>query len=216
MRQQIEDMLQRQAAFNANHVDPEWLERGLDWRRAAWTEAAELIGHLGWKWWAKDERDLWQAQLEAVDIACFLFSWVLDESGGDIQLAAKRIEHGLQKPTSTIYNAHECAEQFAASVLATDRPSLSHFRSLLDALGLTTGGLYARYIGKMVLNRFRQDNGYKLGTYTKIWGGYEDNRYLQAVVEGLPEEEGVDLGQVIYAHLDNLYRELVRNAQEAA
>lgn len=37
-------------------------------------------------------------------------------------------------------------------------------------------------MGKNVLNRFRQANGYrtaiKEGTYRKLWGGREDNEHL--------------------------------------
>lgn len=211
MHKQLEDIVRRQAAFNRASVDPDWIERGFDWRRAIWTEAAELLGHLGWKWWAKDEGDLWQAQLEAVDIVAFTASWLLDEANGSLEIAAKRLAHGLEVPATVSYSAHQCCEQFAASVLATERPSLPQLRSLLDALDLTTGGLYARYIGKMVLNRFRQDNGYLTGHYVKHWGGKEDNLHLQAIVEQLPEDGG-DIEVLIYACLDNQYRELVTSA----
>jgi hypothetical protein len=33
-------------------------------------------------------------------------------------------------------------------------------------------------VGKNVLNFFRQDHGYKEGTYIKVWGGREDNEHL--------------------------------------
>ena len=38
--------------------------------------------------------------------------------------------------------------------------------------------LYRNYVGKNVLNLFRQENGYKDGTYKKIWNGEEDNEVL--------------------------------------
>ena len=38
--------------------------------------------------------------------------------------------------------------------------------------------LYRMYVGKNVLNFFRQDHGYKEGTYVKVWGGREDNEHL--------------------------------------
>lgn len=39
--------------------------------------------------------------------------------------------------------------------------------------------LFESYVGKNVLNKFRQDNGYKEGTYIKIWkDGREDNEHL--------------------------------------
>ena len=41
------------------------------------------------------------------------------------------------------------------------------------------------YIGKNVLNFFRQDHGYKAGSYIKIWGGREDNEHLSDIVAAL-------------------------------
>lgn len=33
-----------------------------------WTECAELMDHIGWKWWKKQEIDIEQAQIELIDI----------------------------------------------------------------------------------------------------------------------------------------------------
>lgn len=41
------------------------------------------------------------------------------------------------------------------------------------------------YFGKNVLNKFRQDNGYKEGTYNKIWNGKEDNVAMLEIVHQL-------------------------------
>jgi hypothetical protein len=64
--------------------------------------------------------------------------------------------------------------------------------------------LYGMYIGKNILNRFRQNNGYKSGEYRKLWQGREDNEHLvelleelSGVVEGLPEK--------LYAGLEARY-----------
>ncbi len=38
--------------------------------------------------------------------------------------------------------------------------------------------LYRMYVGKNVLNFFRQDHGYREGSYIKIWDGREDNEHL--------------------------------------
>ena len=35
--------------------------------------------------------------------------------------------------------------------------------------------LHTAYITKNCLNKFRQDNGYKAGTYIKMWNNVEDN-----------------------------------------
>ena len=48
------------------------------------------------------------------------------------------------------------------------------FRACKSA-GLSFSWLQKLYIGKNCLNQFRQDNGYKEGTYKKVWNGSEDN-----------------------------------------
>jgi hypothetical protein len=40
-----------------------------------------------------------------------------------------------------------------------------------------------------VLNFFRQDNGYKEGTYRKEWNGREDNEYLVEIINDLDAED---------------------------
>jgi hypothetical protein len=60
------------------------------------------------------------------------------------------------------------------------------------------------YIGKNVLNRFRQDNGYQTGEYRKLWAGREDNEHLVellAELQGEPE----DLPTRLYAALTERY-----------
>lgn len=57
--------------------------------------------------------------------------------------------------------------------------------------------LYRQYVGKNVLNFFRQDNGYKTGTYIKVWSGREDNEHLVEVMDAL------DLNDVNFS--DNVY-----------
>ncbi len=43
---------------------------------------------------------------------------------------------------------------------------------------------YIDYIsGQNVLNIFRQNNGYRDGTYLKVWGDREDNVVLQDIVD---------------------------------
>ncbi len=55
--------------------------------------------------------------------------------------------------------------------------------------------LYRQYVGKNVLNFFRQDNGYKEGTYVKVWEGREDNEHLVEVMDAL------DLTKPEFSHL---------------
>lgn len=59
------------------------------------------------------------------------------------------------------------------------------------------------YFGKNVLNAFRQNNGYKEGTYIKIWNGEEDNVVMMRI-----------LGE-IEVNYENLYVALEREYQKA-
>ena len=63
-------------------------------------------------------------------------------------------------------------------------------------------------IGKNVLNFFRQDNGYKDGTYVKTWNGREDNEHLVDLVSPL-DSDAADFADQVYRALEGRYRELV-------
>ena len=49
--------------------------------------------------------------------------------------------------------------------------------------GLNLDSLYKLYVGKNILNQFRQDHGYKEGSYIKIWNGKEDNVIMQGMMD---------------------------------
>jgi cell division protein FtsI/penicillin-binding protein 2 len=49
--------------------------------------------------------------------------------------------------------------------------------------GLSFSWLQKIYIGKNCLNKFRQDNGYKEGTYIKVWNKDEDNVVMIKILE---------------------------------
>lgn len=59
---------------------------------------------------------------------------------------------------------------------------VEQFTSVCEMVGLSPKELYMNYVGKNVLNRFRQENGYKDGTYVKIWNGLEDNQVLEKFI----------------------------------
>jgi hypothetical protein len=63
-------------------------------------------------------------------------------------------------------------------------------------------------VGKNVLNFFRQDNGYKEGTYVKNWDGREDNEHLSELVAAM-DHGAPDFAEQVYAVLAERYAELV-------
>jgi len=55
-------------------------------------------------------------------------------------------------------------------------------------------------VGKNVLNFFRQDHGYKAGTYQKLWQGREDNEHLVEVLASL-DMGAPDYSDLVYSGL---------------
>ena len=76
------------------------------------------------------------------------------------------------------------------------------------ASGLDFDSLYTAYVGKNVLNFFRQDHGYKEGTYIKDWGGREDNEHLADLVAAL-DKDAEDFSDRVYQALESRYTEVV-------
>ena len=68
--------------------------------------------------------------------------------------------------------------------------------------------LYRMYVGKNMLNVFRQKNGYKTGTYVKIWAGREDNQHLEELLNELPSDDS--LPDSLLQALQSRYVELTK------
>jgi len=168
-------MLELQDAMNTR-INSAWRQAGNEWYRAIWIECAEMLDHYGWKWWKHQEPDMEQVILEIVDIWHFILSDLLEASGdtGDI---ASNIEAIMQSSCETM-EIPVAIETLAGNTLSHHHADVEAFVKLMAAADLTLDDLYRGYIGKNVLNFFRQDHGYKQGTYQKLWGGREDNEYL--------------------------------------
>lgn len=182
MKKQLLVMLEMQDAMNAR-VNPEWRSAGNAWYRAIWTECAEMLDHYGWKWWKHQKPDLEQVQLELVDIMHFAMSdYLLRED--DNQAVAARIEAELSQPNPGD-DIRSAIEVMAQSTIARQSMHFSDFATVMHLIDMDFDALYRSYVGKNVLNFFRQDHGYKDGSYIKVWQGREDNEHLVEVVNQL-------------------------------
>lgn len=176
-------MLQMQDDMNAR-VDRDWIERGREWYRAVWIECAELMDHYGgWKWWKATGSDRAQALLEIVDIWHFGLSMRITPAR-DFERAAAAIaaEWRAPRPVEGFLAGVETLAQVA---LAERRFDVSVIPALLAGLDSDFDDLYRGYVGKNVLNFFRQDHGYRDGSYVKTWAGREDNEHLVEVLADL-------------------------------
>jgi hypothetical protein len=74
----------------------------------------------------------------------------------------------------------------------------------MRASNLSFDQLYRMYVGKNVLNFFRQDHGYKDGSYIKVWDGREDNEHLSDILGGL-DATAKDFADAVYQGLSRIY-----------
>jgi len=182
MKKQLLVMLEMQDAMNAR-VNPDWRRAGNAWYRAIWTECAEMLDHYGWKWWKHQQADLDQVRLELVDIMHFAMSDYLLQDDDNNAVAA-RIETELTQPRQC-EDIRVAIEKMAQATIARQTMHFSDFANIMALIDLDFDGLYRSYVGKNVLNFFRQDHGYKDGSYLKIWDGREDNEHLVEVLDAL-------------------------------
>ena len=199
-KKQIIEMLDVTYLINEKS-EKDWITQNRDWSFAAAVEGVEFIEHIGWKWWKSHSKDLAQAHMELVDIWHFGLSKYMshknrpDDPYKSIDLIAGEISDEIKhfidighfgknnQSTKDLTKAfiHQCT-----GILGF---SMHHFLLLMASYGFTFDQLYKQYIGKNMLNLFRQDNGYKEGYYHKVWLGEEDNVHLCQILNSI---EGMD------------------------
>ncbi len=190
----------------------------IDWRRCIYLEAAELIESYPWKHWKNIDAspDYENIKIEAVDIWHFVMSEALrlykTESLGSIADLAEAITaqkgytqiKGRKADTQrSYYEEIVVVEDFVKSLFCGNSVEVlvSKFFGVATQAGLDIESLYALYIGKNILNQFRQDHGYKEGSYIKLWEGREDNVVMQEILDAQSDISPVAL----YAALEAVY-----------
>lgn len=214
LKSRLQYMLELQDGVNSK-IRSDWRDANNTWYRAIWTECAELMDHIGWKWWKHQSSDIPQVHLELVDIFHFGLSELLQQHGTAQSAASHLIEtydafgsrcgDGVDDSAARI----DLVEDFATAVLTTRRFDLTKFCELASAVGLQEETLYEMYVGKNVLNRFRQDHGYKSGSYIKTWHGREDNVWLVEFAADMDKHPAM-FASVLYNKLSKKYEEVVR------
>lgn len=200
-KNQIKQMLTMQDAMNSR-VSDTWRDNGYEWYRAIWVECAEMLDHHGWKWWKHQEIDIAQVQLELVDIFHFglslrLMTGATVESITDtlaIELTQSSNEKDFKIALENLASAAVSNKSFDAIALA----------DCMRLMNMNLDELFRQYVGKNTLNFFRQDHGYKEGSYIKIWNDEEDNEVLAKLVNTL-DAGASDFQQQLYASLETKY-----------
>ena len=204
MKQKVLNLLKQQRKLNTI-INPAWENdrSRQDFIRAMIVESGELLEHTDYRWWKHGTVDIEQSRMEIVDLWFFYFSLVLldpatlpsNMSDDKLEYFAQMVEDhsGLDKSTSewdtekvqqrTLYFVHSCS-QMTPNLLST----MYELSELTLAAGMTFNKMYHMYMGKLILNIFRQENGYKEGTYRKQWhtsaqSTLEDNQVLTTIMK---------------------------------
>ena len=200
-------MLEMQHRMNTR-VHEDWVHQHFEWYRAVWIECGELMDHFGYKWWKKQDPEMEQVQLEVIDIWHFGMSALFGDEDQP-EAVAETILGQLEGYQPSGAGVREATEALALHSLDTHSFSAACFWDLMAAAELDFDSLYRAYVGKNVLNFFRQDNGYKEGTYVKNWAGREDNEHLSEITAGM-DCDAEDFADTLYHALVQRYTELTR------
>ena len=208
----ILNMLHMQHRMNSR-VHEDWINQHFEWYRATWIECGELMDHVGYKWWKKQAPDMEQVRLEVVDIWHFGLSALFD-TDTDLELLSAQIATDFSAAgddesddRGASQRIHAATEALAQHALETKGFSVPLFRALMQACDLSADALYRHYVGKNVLNFFRQDHGYQDGTYIKEWQGREDNEHLSELLESLDAAES-GFPEAVYEALSVRYAQV--------
>ena len=163
-----------------------WKDAGHKWSRPLWLEAAEAVESTDFKWWKDSRDDIVNIKIELVDMWHFALSMVILDYKYDDSLyeshniMIEQIFNQAFEPVSKDIHKERritSLETIAAAAL-TNKPSMNILKLIARSAkfyGMSYDEFVKMYVGKAVLNKFRQDNGYKEKTYIKMWGESEDN-----------------------------------------
>lgn len=195
-------MLEMQDGMNSR-VDGDWFNQERAWYRAIWIECAELMDHYGgWKWWKSSQKDVEQVMLEIVDIWHFGLSMRINADRDHAVAAARIVDQWVAPQVTGGFLAD--VERLASVALSEKSFLVAIVPALLADIGRGFDDLYRAYVGKNVLNYFRQDHGYREGGYRKVWNGREDNEHLVDILSELDADEP-DYRDRVYAALAQRY-----------
>ena len=201
----ILQMLKLQQELNDATNGLEWEEgltkngKKIDWRRCIYLESAELVDSYPWKHWKNIDAtpDYANIKIEIVDIWHFVMSealrlYKIENIGSTPALAttitemSQFLEFSNDKQTSQLnsYEQIEVVESMIKILFCDNNINtlLASFLNMSAKLNLKLSELYKLYIGKNILNKFRQEHGYKEGTYIKEWNCKEDNVVMQTIL----------------------------------
>lgn len=223
----IAQMYKMQNEFN-KVVHPSWQTQDFSFHTAIVTEVAEGIDSFSWKWWKKGLDNYQNYVVELVDLWHFVMSQDMQDVLVDECLFGEYFENGVDDWRPYVYdcysdilkkNSFDSSSKSCLEALDTimqiqyeqrtgEATTIDVCYALLNTWTKTVGEidlLYKSYIGKNALNGFRQENGYRTGTYKKLWnnGQVEDNVVMMEIIAGM--QPSTDMYDKVYEKLQSAY-----------
>jgi len=184
----IEQMFDLQKKLNDYTNGVMWIDgitkenRQISWYRCIYMEAAEAIDSFNWKHWKgiNTEPDWSNVKVELVDIWHFIMSELIRIK--DENYANKYLKLKSQGDFNAEVLINTLEKMLSLSVISNIDPKINNIRDITDLffiaisqLDIDIVELYKHYVVKNQLNIFRQQHGYKEGSYIKLWNTVEDN-----------------------------------------
>lgn len=211
-------MLKLQDQINTQ-VNPDWKTANQDWLTAIFVESGEGTTSYGYKWWKKETPDMDNVRLEIVDIWHFFMSHFIEVYERRTNSLAERMHQTFSEPFESLNTPFNEIMRYLNAELTMHLyyDAWCSFAYLCDKAELSWDQLYSTYIGKNALNSFRANNGYKEGTYLKIWSKpdsehiREDNYFLMEYLKTVDLTQVESLYDNAYNYLQSTYRTVQTN-----
>lgn len=176
-------------------INPNWKTANQDWRAAMMLEGAEAYDSTAWKWWKSQNIDLPNIKVELVDIFHFLLSLTIEAEGvkgaaNHLATLSVAVETNALNRPDYLYKIEDDLPRFrkdlklfiAETVGGTYLALWQYWSTMWLAIGESFDTIAREYFVKNLLNIFRQENGYKEGTYHKMWVGADSKHYEDNVI----------------------------------
>lgn len=187
----VEYMFELQDTFN-KRLNNNWKTAGYNFNTAIIVECGELIDSLNWKWWKSQNDNIANAKVECVDIWHFIMSLVMANEN-TVSAECKRnilintfinTYNDSQNHSLSIVMIKNAPEAYRNNIISIVKNIIRlcceikiislnelmyHFSMLTSFLFSDLNEFFEAYLIKNTLNIFRNKNGYKNGTYVKLW-----------------------------------------------
>lgn len=201
----FKEIVKLQRSLN-DKIDPNWISNELDWQLAITLESAELLDSTDWKWWKKGKTDWKNIEIELIDLFHFLLAKLIETNTVDaiipLFIANQNKTFDFDDEQKTQYIIEEGKELIKYNHLDNIILTFSSWLNCWLAVS-DYETLFKVFKMKYVLNNFRQDHGYKEGTYIKDWDGVEDNVVAQDIIVNLDYDEKFE--ENLYNKLEEIY-----------